>query len=85
LESLQILTFTLQGSQQQTGDLATEFRRNDMQATTYIAEDPHTKLAEGTIEAHIVEKLIDITIILFCIAAAPMGVLALNALPVMGV
>jgi hypothetical protein len=56
-----------------------------MQATTNIAEDQHTKLAEGTIEAHIVEKLIDITIILFCIAAAPMGVLALNALPVMGV
>jgi hypothetical protein len=56
-----------------------------MQAITYIAEDQHTKLAEGTIEAHIVEKLIDITIILFCIAAAPMGVLALNTLPSKGI
>jgi hypothetical protein len=53
--------------------------------TLIIADDQHTKLKEGTIEAHIVEKLIDISIILFCIAAAPMEILALNALPVMGV
>ena len=54
-----------------------------MQASTYSTKNHEASWEEGWTEAHIVEKLIDITIILFCVAAAPMGVLALNALPAM--
>jgi hypothetical protein len=35
-------------------------------------------------EAQVVDQVIDITIILVCITAAPLGALALNTLPITG-